>query len=631
MTKKYIIGIDLGTTNSCVSILEGKQPKVIPSSEGENTTPSVVSYKKEGSIVGTPAKRQAVTNSKNTLYSTKRFIGKSFADCKEDIDAVPYEVINKDGTPVFKILDKEIRPEEVSAKVLEKMKETALNYLGKDAEIAGAVITVPAYFNNTQKQATMDAGKIAGLEVKRIINEPTAAAIAYGLDKGDQNKKVAVFDFGGGTFDISILEIGDGVIEVKSTNGDNHLGGDDVDNVIMSWITNEFRSSSGVDVSKDHMAIQRIKEAAEKAKKELCGSGASGVLSTEIVLPFITVSDAGPQHLNLNLTRTKFEELISPILDRLIEPCKKALKQSGFSKSEIDNVLAVGGSTRIPLVEEKVKEIFGKGLDKSLNPDYAVAEGAAIQGGILSGDITDMALLDILPISFGIETEGGIFAPIIKSGTNIPTSNEQMFTTAMDNQPSVTIRVLQGEGEMARSNQEIGRFDLTDLPPAPRGVPQISVKFAVNSNGVLTCEAKDTKTGVSQSIEIVAKNGLSDEVIEQLKAEADKNRESDAKEKEFLQSKYEAQSLIKQSNESIKNFKDKVTPEVTDKIKEAADALEKILETSTEVSEIKAGMSELQSQIQKIGESVYGKGAGSEGSEETATAGSEGSSSGDVV
>lgn len=607
MAKKYIIGIDLGTTNSCVAIMEGRVAKVIPAEEGGLTIPSIVAYKENDIMVGEAAKRQAVTNPKNTLYSTKRFIGKSFTDCSTDISAVPYSVGEDGGRPVFKVLnDRMVRPEEAAARILEKMKNTALAYLGKDAEIEGAVITVPAYFNNTQKQATIDAGKIAGLEVKRIINEPTAAAVAYGIDKGEATKRVAVFDFGGGTFDISILEVGGGLIEVKATSGDNHLGGDDVDNVLINYIASEFKKDHGIDLKKDPMALQRIKEAAEKAKKEL----SSGVLSTEIVLPFITMTNDGPKHLNMSLSKNQFEDMIDSLLERLVKPCEEALSKSGFSKNEIDVVLAVGGSTRIPLARKKAEKIFGKELDKTVDPDTVVAQGAAIQAAILSGDsnVQDIALLDILPIALGIETEGGLFTPIIKEGTTIPTSNEETFTTAADNQSSVTIRLLQGASDIASRNQEIGRFDLSGIAPAPRGVPQIVVKFEVNSDGVLHCTARDTKTGNSQTLKILAKNGLNDEIISKLKEEAEKHREEDSKKKEVIQTKYEAQSIAKQALDNIETFKEKISEGLFNEIKTASEALKETaekLETYEQVSAIKSEIDNLQKLLQKIGDAIY--------------------------
>lgn len=598
--KKYIIGIDLGTTNSCVSVMEGKNPKVISSQEGDTTVPSIISYKDGETLVGVAAKRQAVTNPKNTLYSTKRFIGRSFEESKEDIEMVPYEVINEGGSPIFSVDNKKIRPQQAAATVLEKMKETAEAFIGKDGEVVGAVITVPAYFNNTQKQATIDAGVIAGLDVKRLINEPTAAAIAYGLDKAKESKIIVVFDFGGGTFDVSVLEIGDGVIEVKATSGDNHLGGDDVDNLLINFIVDNFKKSSGIDIKKDPMALQRVKEASEKGKKELSSS-----ISTEIILPFITMTAEGPQHLNLTITRNQFNELVDGLLDRLIKPCEEAVEKAGVSKSEINTILAVGGSTRIPLVKEKVKRVFGKEMDTSQNQDTVVAEGAAIQGAILSGDISDMVLLDKLPIAIGLETEGGIFTPIIKESETIPTANEETFTTAQDNQTSVTIRVLQGASEMASRNQEIGRFDLTGIAPAPRGAPQIAVKFEVTSNGVLHCTARDTKTGKEQTAEIVAKNGLSEEIVEKLKQEAEKYREEDSKKKEFIQAKHEVIAVAKQAKDVLKDFGDKISDDLKAEIESLPEKLEKLAESATTTEEIKPELEAAKQTLQKIGESVY--------------------------
>ncbi|MCK5787640.1 MAG: molecular chaperone DnaK [Chlamydiia bacterium] len=600
MSKKYIIGIDLGTTNSCVSVMEGKEPTVIPSQEGTLTIPSVIAYKADEVLVGVAAKRQAVTNPINTLYSTKRFIGRPFQECQSDIKMVPYKVIDEDG-PVFNVNGKNVRPEEAAAQILTKMKEIAQSYLGKDAIIDGAVITVPAYFNNTQKQATIDAGIIAGLEVKRIINEPTAAAIAYGLDKKNANHVIAVFDFGGGTFDISILEISDGVVEVKATNGDNHLGGDDIDNILIDHVIDTFKAEQGIDLKKDPMALQRIKESSEKAKKEL-----SGVLNTEIILPFITMGQDGAKHLNMTLSRVQFEEMISPIINRIVNPCETAISKSGINKNQIKVILAVGGSTRIPLVEKVAEKIFGKPMDKGVNPDTIVSLGAAIQAGILSGDVQDLVLLDNLPIAIGLETEGGIFTAIIKEGETIPTANEETFTTASDNQSSVTIRVLQGASDMASRNQEIGRFDLTGIAPAPRGVPQITVKFEVNSNGVLHCSAKDVKTGKEQTAEIVAKNGLSEEVVAQLKAEAEKYREEDTKKKEFIQAKHEAQMVSKQSRDTIKEFGDKISDDLKTEIENSAKNLDEVAEKSSEVAEITTALESTKQILQKVGQSIYG-------------------------
>lgn len=600
MAKKYIIGLDLGTTNSCVAIMEGKTPTVINSQEGSKTVPSVVSYKDEEKTVGALAKRQAITNPKRTLYSTKRFIGRSYDESASEISVVPYEVVNEGGSPAFKVDGKNIRPEQVSANILEKLKEVAQSYIGKDGEIEGAVITVPAYFNNTQKQSTMDAGVIAGLDVKRLINEPTAAAIAYGLDKGNEQKNIAVFDFGGGTFDVSVLEIGDGVIEVKATSGNNHLGGDDIDNVLINYIADNFKKDHGIDLKKDPMALQRVKEAAETCKKELSES-----LSSEIILPFITMSAEGPQHLNLTMTRNKFEELIQGILEKLVEPCESAINKSGILKRDIHTVLAVGGSTRIPAVREKAKQIFGKDLDHTKDPDTVVAEGAAIQAGILSGDISDIVLLDTLPIAIGIETEGGIFTPIIEEGKTIPTHNKQVFTTAADNQTSVTIRVLQGASELAARNQEIGRFDLNGIAPAPRGKPQIEVKFEITSNGVLNCSAKDVETNVETNTTITAKNGLSDEIVAELKKEAEKHREEDAKKTALIHAKHEAQSTVKQAEESLKTYEDKIPQELKEEISASSESLKSLEETSSNAEEIKAKTKELQEKMQKIGEIVY--------------------------
>ena len=522
-----IIGIDLGTTNSCVAVMEGKDPVVIPNAEGKRTTPSIVAFTEDGERkVGDPAKRQAVTNPKNTIYSIKRYMGTGFSSLTEEDKRVPYELVQgANNTAKVKIDGREYTPQEISAMTLQKMKKTAEDYLGQ--EVTRAVITVPAYFNDAQRQATKEAGEIAGLKVERIINEPTAAALAYGLDKNNKDQKIAVYDLGGGTFDISILDLGDGVFEVLSTNGDTHLGGDDFDNVIINWLAGEFQSEEGVDLKADPIALQRLKEAAEKAKIELSASA-----QTETNLPYITATATGPKHLVKTLTRAKFEQLSADLVRRSMEPCKKALQDAGLSTSDIDEVILVGGSTRIPIIQEEVEKFFGKKPSKGVNPDEVVAVGAAIQGGVLTGDVKDVLLLDVTPLSLGIETMGSVFTKLIDANTTIPTRKSEVFSTAADNQPSVTIRVGQGERPMFNDNKEIGRFDLTDIPPAPRGVPQIEVTFDIDANGILSVSAKDKGTGKEQSIKIQASSGLSDEEIERMKKEAQENASADAKRKE---------------------------------------------------------------------------------------------------
>lgn len=599
--KKKIIGIDLGTTNSCVAIMEGKDAKVIANAEGGRTTPSVISYKGEERLVGVPAKRQAVTNPEKTLASTKRFIGRKFDEVQSEIETVPYKVTkNSNGDAVFDIDGKLMTPEEVAAQVLIKMKETAESYLGET--VTEAVITVPAYFNDSQRQSTKDAGKIAGLDVKRIIPEPTAAALAYGLDK-KTDKKIAVYDLGGGTFDISILEIGDGVFEVLATNGDTHLGGDDFDIAIINWILEEFKKEHGIDLSKDKMALQRLRDAAEKAKIEL-----SGTQSTEISQPFITMDASGPKHLSLTLTRSKFESLTHDLVERTLTPCQKALKDSGLSQSDIDDVILVGGMTRMPAVQEKVKQLFGKEPHKGINPDEAVASGAAIQGGIIAGDVKDVLLLDVVPLTLGIETLGGVMTPLIERNTTIPAQKKQVFSTASDNQPAVTIVVLQGERPMAKDNKEIGRFDLTEIPPAPRGMPQIEVAFDIDANGILSVSAKDKQSGKEQKIKIEAKSGLSDEEINQKVKEAELNAESDKKKKEEIETRNEADALMFRAQKSIDDYKDKLPENVVSEIQSKIESLKKALEGS-DLSLIKQAKDELQSVIQKIGEELQKAGA----------------------
>ncbi|GAB4192069.1 MAG: molecular chaperone DnaK [Simkaniaceae bacterium] len=604
-----IIGIDLGTTNSCVAIMEGGSAKVIANAEGTRTTPSIVSYKGEERLIGVPAKRQAVTNPEKTLASTKRFIGRKYSEVEEEIKTVPYKVVpNSNGDAVFEVDGKMITPEEVGAQVLVKMKETAEAYLGE--EITEAVITVPAYFNDAQRQSTKDAGRIAGLDVKRIIPEPTAAALAYGLDKGT-DKKIAVFDLGGGTFDISIMEIGDGVFEVLATNGDTHLGGDDFDGVIIDWMLEEFKKETGIDLSNDKMALQRLRDAAEKAKIEL-----SGTQSTEISQPFITMDASGPKHLSLTLSRAKFESLSSKLLDRLVEPCKKAIADAGLGQDQIQDVILVGGMTRMPAVQQKVKEIFGKEPHKGINPDEAVAVGAAIQGGVLSGDenLKDIVLLDVTPLTLGIETLGGIMTPLIERNTTIPTRKTQVFSTAADNQPAVTIVVLQGERKMAKDNKEIGRFDLSDIPPAPRGVPQIEVTFDLDANGILNVSAKDKSSGKEQKIRIESKSGLSESEIERMVKDAEANAEEDKKRKELVETKNEAEAIIFRAEKSLQDFKDKIPQTLATEIQGKVDALKKASE-GDDAAQIKSAITDLNTYLQKIGEAMQQNAGQAQGQE----------------
>ena len=598
--KSKIIGIDLGTTNSCVSIMEGGSPVVIANQEGNRTTPSVISYKNGERIVGVLGKRQAITNPEKTLSSTKRFIGRKFSEVQEEIKHAPYKVVEgPNGEAVFEVDGKKITPEEAAAQVLIKMKETAESYLGE--KITEAIITVPAYFNDSQRQSTKDAGKIAGLEVKRIIPEPTAAALAYGYnDDGKQkNKKIAVYDLGGGTFDISILELGDGVFEVLSTNGDTHLGGDDFDVVVMQWILEEFKKEHSIDLSKDKMALQRLKDAAEKAKIEL-----SGTQSTEISQPFITMDASGPKHLALTLTRAKLESLCDALVTRTKIPCQKALKDAGLTPDQIDDVILVGGMTRMPSVISSVKELFKKEPNKGINPDEAVASGAAIQGGVLKGDVSkDILLLDVAPLTLGIETLGNVMTTLIERNTTIPTQKKQVFSTAGDNQPAVTIVVLQGERPMAKDNKEIGRFDLTDIPPAPRGTPQIEVAFDIDADGILHVSAKDKQTGKEQKIKIEAKSGLSDEEIKNKVREAEMHSEEDKKKKEEIETRNEADALCFRAEKSLKEFKDKLPAPISKEIQEKVDAVKEALKGSDHKA-IKATSNTLQEHMQKIGEEL---------------------------
>lgn len=567
-----IIGIDLGTTNSCVAVMEGNEPVVIPNSEGRRTTPSIVAFLDKGNgerKVGDPAKRQAITNPSNTISSVKRFMGKKHSGVSEELRGISYTVEKGNNDTVrVKVGDRNYTPQELSAMILQKMKSTAEDYLG--TEVKEAVITVPAYFNDAERQATKEAGQIAGLEVKRIINEPTAAALAYGLDKKGKDQKIAVYDLGGGTFDISILELGDGVFEVKSTNGDVHLGGDDFDQVIIDWLAEEFKKDEGLDLTRDPMALQRLKEAAEKAKIELSSS-----TSTEINLPYIMPVDGVPKHLVRTLSRAKFESLAENLVKRSMEPVKKAMKDAGYSTSDIDEVILVGGSTRMPRIQEEVEKFFGKKPSKGVNPDEVVAIGAAIQGGVLTGEVKDVLLLDVTPLSLGIETMGGVFTKLIESNTTIPSKKSEVFSTAADNQPSVEIHVLQGERPMAKDNRTIGRFHLSDIPPSPRGVPQIEVTFDIDANGIMNVSAKDKGTGKEQKIKIEASSGLTEEEINKMKQEAEANAESDKKEREKIEKLNTADSLIFQTEKQLKEYGDKLSDGNKKPIEDALEELRK--------------------------------------------------------
>ncbi|MBY0471134.1 molecular chaperone DnaK [bacterium] len=612
-----IIGIDLGTTNSCVAVLEGGDPKVIPNAEGANTTPSIVGFTNTGEkVTGQAAKRQAVTNPEKTVFESKRLIGRKFnsREVQEFIKVAPFKIIEaKNGDAWVKVGDREYSPQEISALVLQKMKKTAEDYLGET--VTEAVVTVPAYFNDAQRQATKDAGRIAGLEVKRIINEPTSAALAYGLDKKGQESKVAVFDLGGGTFDISILEMGDGVFEVKATNGDTFLGGGNFDQRIIDWLADEFKKENSIDLRKDKMALQRLKEAAEKAKHEL-----SSTTETEINLPFITADASGPKHLNLRLSRAKLEALVADLIDKLVAPCETCIKDSGLKKSDINEVILVGGMTRMPRVQQKVKEIFGKEPHKGVNPDEVVAVGAAIQGGVLKGDVKDVLLLDVTPLSLGIETLGGVFTKLIEKNTTIPTKKSQVFSTAADNQSAVTIHVLQGEREFAEHNKSLGRFDLVGLPPAPRGVPQVEVTFDIDANGIVHVSAKDLGTGKEQSIRITASSGLSEDEIKKMQREAEEHRAEDEKRKEVVNARNTLDGLIYTIEKTLKENSEKVDGEIKKQVEEALVEARKHLD-SQDVAVLTKATETLTAASNKMAEQMYktagpqgGNGAGGDGS-----------------
>ncbi|MFO8184109.1 MAG: molecular chaperone DnaK [Candidatus Aegiribacteria sp.] len=594
-----IIGIDLGTTNSCVAVMEGGEPTVIPNAEGARTTPSVVGFNDKGErLVGVVAYRQAVANPNNTVFSIKRFMGRKYDEVSSEIQRVPYKVVEgKNGDAWVEVMGKKYSPPEISAMILQKMRQTAEDYIGEKVE--KAVVTVPAYFNDSQRQATKDAGKIAGLQVERIVNEPTAAALAYGLDKESANRTIAVYDLGGGTFDISILEIGDGVFEVKSTNGDTHLGGDDFDQEIIDWMVKEFKNNHGIDLSKDPMALQRLKEAAETAKCEL-----STTQSTTINLPFITADSSGAKHLDMTLSRSKLEQLVDGLVDRTVAPCKMALKDAGIEPSAIDDVLLVGGQTRMPMVQKKVTEIFGREPHKGVNPDEVVAVGAAIQAGVLSGDVKDVLLLDVTPLTLGIETLGGVATPIIEKNTTIPTKKSQIFSTAADNQPQVEIIVLQGERKMAADNRTVGRFVLDGIPPAPRGMPQIEVTFDIDANGILHVSAKDKATGKEQKITIEASSGLSEEEIEKMVKDAEVHADEDAKKKEKIERRNQADAMVFEIEKQMKEYGDKIAPDDRSMLEDAVSEMKKALEGEDD-DLIRQKFENLQETWKRFGEAFY--------------------------
>jgi molecular chaperone DnaK len=625
-----IIGIDLGTTNSCVAVMEGSEPVVIQNSEGQRTTPSIVGFTQKGErLVGQPAKNQMITNPENTVYSIKRFMGRRYAEVPGEIKMVPYKVVDIGNGVAVDISGTNYSPPEISAAILQKMKKTAEDYLGET--VNEAVITVPAYFNDAQRQATKDAGRIAGLDVKRIVNEPTAASLAYGMGKEGKDEKIAVYDLGGGTFDISILELGDGVFEVKSTNGDTHLGGDNFDQRIIDWLIDSFKKDYGIDLAQDRMALQRLKEAAEKAKIEL-----SGGQSTEINLPFVTADASGPKHLQYSLTRAKFEQMVGDLIDKTKGPCRQALKDAGLSPSDIDEVILVGGSTRIPMVQKVVQELFGKEPNRGVNPDEVVAMGAAIQGGILGGDVKDVLLLDVTPLSLGIETLGAVFTKLIERNTTIPTRKSQIFSTAADNQNAVSVHVLQGEREMASQNRTLGRFDLVGIPPAPRGVPQIEVTFDIDANGIVHVSAKDLGTGKEQKIRIESSSGLNEEEIKRMVRDAETHAEEDKKARQTAEARNEADNLIYSTEKALNDYGEKITADDKQKIESAVADLKSVMESGS-TEQIKEKTEALKQASYKLAEEVYKASSASaesqagQAQEQSAGSGGEQSDAGDNV